>query len=1485
MHEGGVLIEALRRLVVAVRAAVAAAFGLEPRYVIPLGESAFQRTTSGKIMRAAMRAAFLRGTHARACAALDLALDSAPGFAFPDFFAAPLWVPRPPPPPLACGRPCVLLLAPPPLLASGLCEAIERSWGPGLRTVAAGGASEDELRTLFLSAAPSHIVHAALLTPLDESHSSDAASQLARGRRGDGGGTASGAGDACEALLSVARALRSWLGEGCAEPPARPTLLCVRYTADTAAPGALEYEASGAGLASALCKALAAELPSLARAAAVHVPRASTTEAIGSAVAAEARVSCALDMDVAYDEAGERRVQRYRTAGATLQSAAAREEQEPDTRGGEAPLLRPNGAYVVSGGLGGLGEALVRMILADEAAGGCSVLVLGRRPSRRGRKRLAELGWGGRVEYACVDLGADFSALRSALIGHLRRKAQPLAAVFHLAGSYQRAHVADYAPADLAAATRAKVWGAVHLHRAAIAAGERPAFVHFGSVATVYAGTGLGGYAGANAFLAWFACWQHDTAGLEARTIEWASWSGIGISQRDEALGMASWLAPLPLEQGLAVLRRLVASRCDGQRRVLVGVEPLDAELGCLFTDGPVGLTTPCLFYTPDVCPERALCVGRVPLCVPTLPTDKSGSVDVEALRTRPLPELLGRPRLAATAGAGSLAEASRLSTAAGVLDVVLETAQAVCGVPIDADGDLFDAGLSSLTSARLRGALQRRIGLELSSRLLLELSNVRALAASLFARLQASVAPRGEESATEHGAVEEEPALLAVKAAAMMRGGEMAVAEALVTRAAVASGLPLDEAGLQALLSPAATVQRPLPAPHASLLRLAAVLWMHRGEHARASLAYELLLAARPEALAAAFGLAIARQRQGSDTGVAEALTRASTAAHRYSAFGDAAAREAAALCAPSLVRTRIAEAASAAAPSAKSLVSLSLSRLGLAALPDAVMELRRLQRLDVSHNVLERLPESVERLGSLRELNASSNELSALPAGLAALPQLFVLALQRNRFAGVPEVALKCRRLRELKWGAQRRQLDGGCSAGQAGQAVISVAHADAGSLPTQLSTQLVTLEMEGNGASALPSTSPQNAYLGSVLASFNRLVALPPWLVRHGATLKKLHLGCNEIVSVADVLPSLLRLTELCLEGNRITELPADIGRLSRLRELWVHGNALDSLPDALGRCASLTVLQAHHNRLRELPEALAALRQLQGLYLQSNLLSDLPRLRASVLASMPLQNLALGANRFDLAHAFELPDCRVGLGWNAGEPPPQLPPLTDWFACRDHLFEPACVGVRGDVLLVAFSAQGPGVQQWQAPAAALRSSGLQLDVLFVADPSNSFYLQDPSGDWDGMAYFEALVRRHAARYDGCVLIVGSSMGATAALQHARLASRTLSFAPRVDLALSHGAFVPHAARAASLAAIANGLAELPASVVAVHVGAHNHVDALQVAAVPSSQAVHVVEHDTFHHNVPAHLESLGELVPLLRDEAFGVLRAHLSWKRQL
>ena len=66
----------------------------------------------------------------------------------------------------------------------------------------------------------------------------------------------------------------------------------------------------------------------------------------------------------------------------------------------------------------------------------------------------------------------------------------------------------------------------------------------------------------------------------------------------------------------------------------------------------------------------------------------------------------------------------------------------------------------------------------------------------------------------------------------------------------------------------------------------------------------------------------------------------------------------------------------------------------------------------------------------------------------------------------------------------------------------------------------------------------------------------------------------------------------------------------------------------------------------------------------------------------------------------------------------------------------------------MLLVAFSAQGPGIQQWQVAALApLRALGASLDALYLADPSNSYYLQDPGGGWAGIAHFSELVRRES------------------------------------------------------------------------------------------------------------------------------------------
>ena len=187
------------------------------------------------------------------------------------------------------------------------------------------------------------------------------------------------------------------------------------------------------------------------------------------------------------------------------------------------------------------------------------------------------------------------------------------------------------------------------------------------------------------------------------------------------------------------------------------------------------------------------------------------------------------------------------------------------------------------------------------------------------------------------------------------------------------------------------------------------------------------------------------------------------------------------------------------------------------------------------------------------------------------------------------------------------------------------------------------------------------------------------------------------------------------------------------------------------------ARRSVIQCHHNVLRELPDALAR-SQLQGS--TSSTTSSVARSPSCARGSSTACRCrtSRSAPTASTSPRRRLPDARVGLGWNRGVPPAELPALTDRVRAADALFEPACAGVRGELLLVAFSAQGPGMQQWHAPAAALRAAGVTLDVLYVADPSNSFYLQDPGGGWDGVRHFGAIVRPHAAQYEGRVLMVG-------------------------------------------------------------------------------------------------------------------------------
>lgn len=108
-------------------------------------------------------------------------------------------------------------------------------------------------------------------------------------------------------------------------------------------------------------------------------------------------------------------------------------------------------------------------------------------------------------------------------------------------------------------------------------------------------------------------------------------------------------------------------------------------------------------------------------------------------------------------------------------------------------------------------------------------------------------------------------------------------------------------------------------------------------------------------------------------------------------------------------------------------------------------------------------------------------------------------------------------------------------------------------------------------------------------------------------------------------------------LNLSGNRLSDLPRDLGRLRRLRILFCSDNDFTHLPECLGDCPALEMVGFKANRIRNVPAG-ALPSRLRWLILTDNLIEALP----DALGERPaLQKLMLAGNRLQA-----LPDSLAG-----------------------------------------------------------------------------------------------------------------------------------------------------------------------------------------------------------------------------------------------
>ena len=210
----------------------------------------------------------------------------------------------------------------------------------------------------------------------------------------------------------------------------------------------------------------------------------------------------------------------------------------------QARVFRHDGAYVITGGLGGLG-----LFVAEKmAAAGCGRLVLSSRsqPTHEAQEKIE------RIRAMGVDVvveSGDIAQLSTAqrLVATATATGLPVRGVLHMAAVVEDATLTNITDDLIERDWAPKVYGAWNLH---VALAEHPLdwFCSFSSAAALVGSPGQGAYAAANSWLDAFTLWRR-AQGLPATAIAWGAWAEVG---RATAVAASSDIAITPDEGAYA---------------------------------------------------------------------------------------------------------------------------------------------------------------------------------------------------------------------------------------------------------------------------------------------------------------------------------------------------------------------------------------------------------------------------------------------------------------------------------------------------------------------------------------------------------------------------------------------------------------------------------------------------------------------------------------------------------------------------------------------------------------------------------------------------------------------------------------------------------------------------------------------------------------------------------------------------------------------
>ncbi|GAA4532067.1 beta-ketoacyl synthase N-terminal-like domain-containing protein [Amycolatopsis samaneae] len=239
------------------------------------------------------------------------------------------------------------------------------------------------------------------------------------------------------------------------------------------------------------------------------------------------------------DEVAWRGEQRYvaRLAPASLSTAAE-------------PVVRPDGGYVVTGGLGGLGLTLAARLAARGAA---KIVLNGRSaPGPAARAVIEELTAAGtRIEVVLGDVAEPGVAER--LLAAAGQDAV-VRGVVHAAAVFDDRTVSLVDDGTLRKSWLPKAFGAWRLHEATVDSGL-DWWLGFSSAAALHGLPGQPAYASANAYLDAVVA-ARRARGLPGATINWGTWAEVGAAAGLEV----PWLTPIGPDEGLGLIEEVLST-------------------------------------------------------------------------------------------------------------------------------------------------------------------------------------------------------------------------------------------------------------------------------------------------------------------------------------------------------------------------------------------------------------------------------------------------------------------------------------------------------------------------------------------------------------------------------------------------------------------------------------------------------------------------------------------------------------------------------------------------------------------------------------------------------------------------------------------------------------------------------------------------------------------------------------------------------------